>query len=845
MKNPVTKMQLWTAVIFLSTLLMQIIVNAQMYEDEIDTTGIVVETEVDGMDTVWYLDDGTDPAYMRSTNTQRNFQNTGYSSSARFGIGYTGTMNINIGHTLKTVEKGLMGYHLGGIYDNATIPNDSSSEDQWQWLIDLKPESVRVFSGSYSKFMHLLDGPGYGYDLDEIIRYFDKTDDTFDAPPIDTILLYVGDTSFLNEWILEDEVGSFQSYVNKCLAQNNLDTNRRYIDDFIEMIRQVDSAWDYQVKVIVCLNIMSSTATECKDIIEYLRDNPIHDLNVVYVEMGNEVYFNFMDNIMDIGDFDEYWAYINGDDYVGIDSILLEDVYTDHNYISAFKSDPGFTCKVGIPARNLGPGFVFASSDDDGVFLLGGTEWNDDLATHYTDSIQVGTGGYVKKFDAVILHPYYDQSNWKQITDSTLESTYACDSLWDADTTNDQWTLGIYDERLEECFDSISVNFRNLFKHGYLDSYDEHNTHLKFYLSVASGGKELITTEYNFKDGDGNNIPDRQGVFTHGFMHGYLLMEWALKNMKLNVNTNYRAGFFKYATVQNYAGAAGPDLISPANSDERISLDVNVSPYTLAPGNPASRNYHMKRTTYFSMQLLSEINKNNLKLVQGNYPIFTGSINIHPTIFIDETKSNFYIYYSNISDTVQRYVLNLTGTSGIYPGGYGAVIIDTATIYCVNALQNYSTSGKGKNTLYDLNQCYDSTGINFPIEIDGIDTLLNNPGGGANRFTTIDVPAYSFGYFKVPIQASNLKMERELTVYDVNLFPNPANDKFKISALDNNGKFDFLLHIEIRNTMGALCARTTINNGQEINITSFSAGVYNVLIIFDDGTSVVRQFVKQ
>jgi hypothetical protein len=56
----------------------------------------------------------------------------------------------------------------------------------WQWLIDLAPDVLRFPSGSYSKFMHLLhntDGTnatGYGYNIYEIARYFDWTDDTME-----------------------------------------------------------------------------------------------------------------------------------------------------------------------------------------------------------------------------------------------------------------------------------------------------------------------------------------------------------------------------------------------------------------------------------------------------------------------------------------------------------------------------------------------------------------------------------------------------------------------------------------------------------------------------------------
>jgi len=66
------------------------------------------------------------------------------------------------------------------------------------------------------------------------------------------------------------------------------------------------------------------------------------------------------------------------------------------------------------------------------------------------DSIEIGTSGtYIEKFDGVVLHPYYDESNWEGIPDTTLLDTYPCVNLGDADSTNDEWTFGLYDERLE------------------------------------------------------------------------------------------------------------------------------------------------------------------------------------------------------------------------------------------------------------------------------------------------------------------------------------------------------------------------------------------------------------
>ncbi|MBK6729935.1 MAG: hypothetical protein IPG60_02845 [Bacteroidetes bacterium] len=107
---------------------------------------------------------------------------------------------------------------------------------------------------------------------------------------------------------------------------------------------------------------------------------------------------------------------------------------------------------------------------------------------------------------------------------------------------------------------------------------------------------------------------------------------------------------------------------------------------------------------------------------------------------------------------------------------------DTATIYYMQGLKPYSTSGKGKNTLFDINECHDSLG--FPIEIVSLDTMINIPECdsivGANLCLT--APAYSMGYFKVPIQSHSYppggakvvaKSQNKLIIY-----PNPSSNSF-------------------------------------------------------------------
>jgi hypothetical protein len=833
--------QLWLFLI--AAFFMTKITLAQTSPDEtIDTSGLEIEIVTDGIDTVFYFgDEVVSDSVAGRFGSSSKYYNNSTSYNAKIGV-LDSNIYVRIGNSTKTVNEGLLGYHLGGVFDDQTIPVDSTSLDQWDWFSGLRPESVRIFSGSFSKFMHPLKGPGYGYNLEEIIRFYDNTDSIIDS----VLLLDALDDNedSLELWINPDEVGQFTKYRTKYLSQVDIDSTRKYLDDFLLMIKKVETENPgHRVKVIVCLDIMSSSANECADMVKYIRANDIWDCEVAYVEVGNEMYFSFAESMLGIYTFDDYWNYINGGYPDELSQYVVGDsVWFNHDYISAFKSDATFNMKLAIPARNLGSGFVFFNTEPE-ERIVAASNWNDSLAAHYLDSIEVGTSGiYIKKFDGVVLHPYYDESNWEGIPDTTLLDNYPCINLADADTTNDEWTYGLYDDRLEWAFDSITYNFRTLLRNGYIESYLEHNDHLKFYLSVAEGGKDLITTEYNFKyEGSENKI----GVYGQSFLHAEMLMEWVLRNIKINYNANFRPGFFKYATVQNFAGGTDNCLLSIANQRELEFLGKDTIPYNLTPADSGFRNYNMKRTPYFAMELLSEIGKQNLRYVQSNFTIFINSYNNQPTIFTNPTKTFLYLYFTNVRDAEQRILINTDYTAGFYTGGYKIKITDTATIYCVNALKNYSTSGEGKNSLADLNGCYGDS-ILFPIEITQIDTLVNVPDGSGDPLKCIKVPSYSFGIIKIPIAADiPLKESDVLNSYNVILYPNPAANAVSILEPSLQTGRNQKLYCTIYNATGAICRQTNIENGGSIQVADLAHGVYTILINFDNGDSTTVQFVKQ
>lgn len=815
---------------------------AQDYPDEIiDTTGIVVETNTDGLDTVWYF--GAD-----ATDTIDE-------EALRLGLNDS-IININLGSTMKPVTKGLYGFNTAGIFNRKSMPNDGSADDQWQWLSDLRPETLRFPGGAECRFMDVMKGPGYGYDIDKIARFYDVTDSITDNPTLAEILADADDEEALSEWIDPGYIEDYLSYYNNWVEQNLLDSTHRFIDDFINLVKKIETDNPgHTVKIIYCLNIFSNTATETKEIIQYLRDNPIHDLSVVFVEMGNEPYFDYSRLMMGWYTFEDYWQYINGINNDSLDIYTVGSaVWNDHDFIGAFKNDALFTCKVAIPAENLhdpvfalrdaGPAESGSRADDD---------WNLDLRTkyHIKEPITGLVNKYRHAFDAVILHPYYDGHNWDSIPLIQLDSTYACLND-DMNPNNDLWRFDTYDTRLEDAFDGIGINFRTFIRTRYIESYNEHNSVLDFDLDSASK-KELIVSEWNFKD-QGNYAEgqlNRIGVYSHGFMHGYVTFEWFLKDVKLNYNANYRNGFHTYSTFHNYAGGGTNATIGPARKHELDFLGKDTIPYSWnADANPNGRNYLMKRTTHFVYELLGEITKKDLKYLQGNFGIYIASVNVQPTVFIDTAKENLYIYFSNQRDTTQQYLLNTAGTTGIYPGGI-LTIADTATIYCVKASKPYSTSGQGKNTLYKLNECYnDLYDVEFPIEITQVDTIVNIPNctGSGDPLKCLVVPAYSFGYIKVPIEAYYPPERAAGSIdYSVNLYPNPANNVVQLQAqcLQEDCEISNFLSLEVVNILGETALKTTISNNGSLNISALPNGIYKILVKFDNGSAVVKQLVKQ
>lgn len=824
------------------------------------------------------------------------------------------------GSAPENTNKGLYGINVSGMFDNATCPNDGSAADQWQWLSDLKPEVLRFPHGANGKFMHLLHtvggaatdtAVGYGYDLAELIRYFDASDNNVTnlvptlyattAAAIAAISIQTeADLPTWNTWMDASVSGQFGDFLKKWRTQQELvvtaTDHRNYLTDFIKLIRQIETNNPgHTVKIIVDLNIISESSSECAAIVNFLRSNPIHNCTVVGVELGNECPSDFHWIVMGFAHFSEhdagacdkafngsYWSFINGDPYTETlaqtrlntflnPAMQLQDAtghYYNRDFIKAFKYNFTTNCKIGIPGEGT-PGDNLTPHP---VFLLScprtATEWNTDIVSHYTDEIATMPPGLSKKkFDAVILHIYLDdKQNWGGIVDDAIP-------LAVTPFTDGLWNFASYDSRLQSAFNGIlffdpanptlttSDSFMGFIKYGHKVAWDDYKTVFNFTPPTPADNvrKELWMTEYNIKTSV--DIGLRRGIYSNGFTHGFVLQEWFLKNLKVNYASGYKKNFFTYATFQNYAGV-GEDLLSPAESPRELYnyLCKNYSPYNLGGGNPNKRDYYMKRTSYFVMSLLKEISAQNLKYVKTRYISGVSSLNPMPTMFIDPGNNYLYMYYSNVKSTEQDYVINGEYLAGLF-SPTPIISFGTATLHYVKGTQLYSCSGS--NTLFDPlfntgytnptptdRTCYDpevTPAYLYQIEIQNTAFSVNSPDCASTPSTIggcITVPPYSVGYVKIPI-LKNYKIEAPKVSEESEtiLFPNPANLWFSFYTTLNENQTS-PAKVEVYSVTGNLILTQNEMENAVIDISDIPSGIYLVKIFKNDELLSVQRLIK-
>lgn len=208
------------------------------------------------------------------------------------------------------VEEGLFGVNVTDMFQTGFANEDElpgiygTNPDPWDYLSELQPKILRFPSGAGGKFYQPLgsirtnpDGPGlgfinggYGINIDEVIRFYDVTDeDDTNAPDLYDVLadpIYIsieddmvdGNCNFCNTWMATEHTETFEDNYNKWASQPIIDPTGitgpadmgtdLYVNQFINLVQQIETENSYMVDVVVCLNISTQTATESVRLIE-------------------------------------------------------------------------------------------------------------------------------------------------------------------------------------------------------------------------------------------------------------------------------------------------------------------------------------------------------------------------------------------------------------------------------------------------------------------------------------------------------------------------------------------------------------------------------------------------
>lgn len=164
--------------------------------------------------------------------------------------------------------------------------------------------------------------------------------------------------------------------------------------------------------------------------------------------------------------------------------------------------------------------------------------------------------------------------------------------------------------------------------------------------------------------------------------------------------------------------------------------------------------------------------------------------------------------------------------------GY-TVELTNAEMFVVDAFQTYSQSGK--SMIYDFNTCYTPANP-YDIEIDQTYNYTNPGCDAAEGSLCVKVPGFASGFVKMQVvpyipRIAN-EIESELIVY-----PNPANDKLNISFTED-------IHTVVILSVTGMKILEQTGNNNSVDISQLSYGMYQVFCYLNDGSQMVKSFIK-
>ncbi len=896
--------------------------------DSILDYGDTVETFITGLDSIIILADNLpeseeiDLRIIDATDIQVTLTNDKYTVNQRnFGVNM----------------EGFFDKYNGAAADEA-LYTGWSIQNPYELLIQLQPKVLRNPSGATSKFQHpfgsstssdfldvynsIVDASeikngtkngGYGYEIEEIIRYYDKTDNAMNAPGFLELIDEMEPLGVVpSGWIATPDMADFNSFYKLWKKQISYDPadylgiweEPLYLNDFVELVKQIETRNGYTVDVICALNILSEPAQNVTNMIDYLRSSALnhnYSVNVVGVELGNECYFEFFNRAMGFGcykqdvdathpiavdnsAFDHYWAYVNGaDDYDAYFSLpggyatdfVLSDVLDPvnmaghHNYIDAIRSNAAYNnIKIGIPVENpSNSSGAFVTPQIEYDEILGGTDcntWNSEVVERYGETKY---GKYV--INAVIPHLYYtsnnpanpsDNKNWGEIPignynyispseDITFYPACLDNNLATTahDNFNSFYDFTTYDDRLSCAFDgildhSLNGSFKKFVKSRQRESMLELATELALDGS-SPYPKECWITEWNIKNSLRENPDDAEmnaQYFRTGVYFNSFVHAYLMQEEFLN---NIKFNYTAGFATQFLKIATVQNFIDGSESD-LVKISTRKDLFALGLTTDCSEPFKpfLPRTTYFSYSLLNSIHIQNLKYLKTTQIIYHTNNNQPITAFID------YSHGTATSRDIYFYFTNVKDEPQTYiikPGTLttGSFAGKHGVIHCLSTQQLYSRSGSGN--LFDINDAYDLCDIyaNW-YEVNSLDDIYTDydecPELPADAMC-VKVPAHSIGYFVINYDPS--LREGDLTdTYQI--FPNPTSKSFTIQQIEGETMESNNYDVSIYNMYGNLVQVVNVQNGEPVNIALLPVGLYQIIFKTSEGKLYADFIVK-
>ena len=111
------------------------------------------------------------------------------------------------------------------------------------------------------------------------------------------------------------------------------------------------------------------------------------------------------------------------------------------------------------------------------------------------------------------------------------------------------------------------------------------------------------------------------------------------------------------------------------------------------------------------------------------------------------------------------------------------------------------------------------------------------------------IATFGNGIYQINLTSPNVLLSSDDNLVDnleMNIFPNPTNDKLNLSFnLNTSQDYGWLIY----NELGAIVSQSRINNNysslniiEEINVSELKAGLYFISLIVDDNV-ITKEFI--